>query len=78
MPTMETVSLIKQTGRRLPGGNPKLSFKKCLKSWAIKKGWWTEARSIEWTLAGGAQRKLGLEWGKTDLTERSDSTEKPF
>ena len=52
-----------------------------LTSWAMKSGWWTEARSIEekkWTQACGMQKQqLGLLWKRVDkftsLDTKSDN-----
>jgi len=66
-------ALIKPGGD-IPKGVSDSRFREALTSWAIKSGWWTEARSIEekkWTQACGMQKQqlaetLGLLWKRVD------------
>ena len=64
---------------RLKNNTPEMD--KILTSWAMKSGWWTEARSIEekkWTQACGIQKQqlvgtLGLLWKRVDKITSLDT-----
>ena len=60
-------------GGDLPRGITESNFQDQLTSWAMKEGWWAEARNIEdkrWRRVCGRQRRqvdaLGLEWEEVD------------
>jgi len=68
-------------GGDIPKGSSDSRFGKALTSWAMKSGWWTEARSIEekkCTQACGIQKQqlvgtLGLLWKRVDKITSLDT-----
>jgi len=44
---MEPVESAGKPGGDIPKGSSESRFREALTSWAMKSGWWTEARSIE-------------------------------
>ena len=68
-------------GGDIPKGSTESNFQDQFTSWAMKKGWWTEAREIEdkrWRRVCDRQRRqtdaLGLKWEEVDPTKETDST----
>jgi len=68
-------------GGDIPKGSSDSRFREALTSWAMKSGWWTEARSIEenkWTQACGMQKQqlvgtLGLLWKRVNKITSLDT-----
>jgi len=68
-------------GGDISKGSSDSRFREALISWAMKSGWWTEARSIEekkWTQACGMQKQqlvgtLGLLWKRVDKITLHDT-----
>jgi len=72
---------LNKTGGDIPKGSSDSRIREALTSWAIKSGWWTEARSIEekkWTQACGMQKQqlvgtLELLWKGVDKSMSLDT-----
>jgi len=72
---------LNKLGGDIPKGSSDARFREALTSWAMKSGWWTEARSIEekkWTQACGMQKQqlfgtLGLLWKRVDKITSFDT-----
>ena len=72
---------LNKPGGDIPKGSSDSRFREALTSWAMKSGWWTEARSIEekkWTQACGMQKQqlvwtLGLLWKRLNKITSLDT-----